>query len=97
MEPLDEKTINDQLKSNLKGWIHDGGKLKREFEFDDFREALAFIVRIGFEAEEQKHHPELMNVFNRVKISLATHDAGNSVTEKDIRLAKSIDQVFSRI
>jgi len=51
------------------------------------------MVRVGFEAEKQAHHPEWFNVYNRVEISLSTHDAGGKVTEKDILLAKAIEQI----
>ena len=48
------------------------------------------IVRVGFEAEEPNHHPEIVNVYNRVSFSLSTHDAGDAITERDIALAGRI-------
>ena len=51
------------------------------------------MVRISHQAEEQDHHPEIYNCFNRVEISLSTHDAGNKVTKKDLKLARAIDSV----
>lgn len=94
-EPLSDDQIADEL-SGLSGWIHENNKLTKEFEFDNFRDAMAFINRIAFEAEEQVHHPEIFNVYNTVNISLSTHDAGGKVTEKDIKLAKTIESLFNK-
>ena len=93
MEPLSEQEIQNAL-SNLKGWEFGNDKIKKEFQFEDFKEALAFIVRVGFEAEQLTHHPELFNVYNTVKIELSTHDAGDKVTQKDIDLATAIEGII---
>ena len=66
----------------------------REFQFDDFRAAMAFINCVAELAEEHEHHPEIFNVYGRVPLTLTTHDAGNTVTEKDHRLAAAIDALF---
>jgi 4a-hydroxytetrahydrobiopterin dehydratase len=92
IKPLTESQINDSLKE-LSGWEFKSNSLRKSFSFSDFRQALAFLVSIGFEAEELMHHPEIKNVYNRVEISLSTHDAGNKVTEKDTQLAKRIDNI----
>lgn len=92
--PLSEDQIADAL-SDLDGWSHEDDKLKRDYEFDNFRDAIAFINRIAFEAEEQVHHPELFNVYNSVSIALSTHDAGGKVTEKDVKLAKTIESLYN--
>lgn len=94
MKPLTKQEIEQELEQ-LEGWTHSDDKLRKEFTFDSFRDALAFMVRVGFEAEEQIHHPELFNVYNAVTISLSTHDADGKVTQKDIQLATSINQVAS--
>lgn len=93
MKPLSEQQVQDELKK-LDGWEFDEDQIHNEFEFDDFKTALSFIVRVGFDAEEQGHHPELFNVYNSVSISLSTHDADDKVTEKDINLAKAIDAIY---
>lgn len=93
MDPLTEKQIQDELK-NLKEWTFKDDKIHREFSFSDFKTALSFIVRVGFDAENQVHHPEIYNVYNTVSISLSTHDAGDKVTEKDIKLAKAVDAIY---
>lgn len=93
-KPLNTEEI-EQALTNLDGWSHGEDKLKKEFTFDNFRDAMAFITRIAFEAEEQVHHPELFNVYNTVNIALSTHDAGGKVTEKDVKLAKSIESLYN--
>jgi 4a-hydroxytetrahydrobiopterin dehydratase len=90
--PLTEAEV-DQRLGELDGWRREGNAIVREFRLGSFREAVAFIVRIAFEAEQRDHHPELSNVYNRVTIRLSTHDAGG-VTEKDVELAKAIDGVL---
>lgn len=95
MEPLTQEQIEKEL-TKLEGWTLSDDKISRDFSFRDFKTAMGFIVRVAFEAEQQAHHPELHNVYNSVKISLSTHDAGDKVTGKDIELAKAIDRVASR-
>lgn len=94
-EPLSDDRISKEL-NNLAGWSHENDKISKEYKFDNFRESISFITRIAFEAEEQVHHPELFNVYNTVSISLSTHDAGGKVTEKDIKLAKSIESLYNK-
>lgn len=72
-------------------WLTKDNKLVKEFLFKDFTEAFAFLTKVAIIAEKQNHHPEIYNVYNKVIISLQTHDAGNVVTEKDHKLAKAID------
>ncbi|MGF1671838.1 MAG: 4a-hydroxytetrahydrobiopterin dehydratase [Balneolaceae bacterium] len=93
MEVLSKDQIQEELKS-LDGWIYKDDLITKDFRFKDFKSALSFIVRIGFEAEDQVHHPQLFNVYNNVTVSLNTHDAGNKVTNKDIKLAKTIDSIY---
>lgn len=73
-------------------WAEIGGYLQRHFEFDDFKQALNFINKIGELAEIEKHHPEIINVYNKVILKLKTHE-GNKITEKDHQLAKKIDDL----
>jgi 4a-hydroxytetrahydrobiopterin dehydratase len=91
-EPLSREAIDEALAS-LPGWTFDDDRLKREFRFESFKEALSFIVRIGLHAEEANHHPEIFNVYSTVKIALNTHDAGGKVTDKDVALARVIQSV----
>ena len=93
-EPLSTEERTVQL-NELDGWTFEDDKIHKEYTFSDFREAVGFLMRVAFEAEEQVHHPEIFNVYNTVKLSLSTHDAGGKVTEKDIALAKKIDSITS--
>lgn len=72
-------------------WTETPARLEREFQFIDFRAAMAFLNRVADLAEEQGHHPEIFNAYGKVRLTLTTHDAGNTVTEKDHRLAAAID------
>jgi 4a-hydroxytetrahydrobiopterin dehydratase len=89
-DPLSDDDIADALDA-LPGWTHEDDKLKKTFEFSDFREAISFIVRLSFYAEEMTHHPELENVYNTVSVALTTHDADGQVTEIDVELASQIE------
>ncbi|KXX67894.1 4a-hydroxytetrahydrobiopterin dehydratase [Flammeovirga sp. OC4] len=75
-------------------WIEKDNKLQKTFTFKDFSEAFAFMTRVAFLAEQHQHHPNWSNVWNTVEIHLTTHDAGNTVTEKDKNLAEAIDQLL---
>lgn len=75
-------------------WTEEDNKLKQTFKFKDFQEAFAFMTRVAFLAEASQHHPNWSNVYNQVTIELTTHDAGNTVTEKDRSLAKEIDALI---
>ena len=77
----------------LPGWALERDALAKTFKFGSFREALSFMVRAGFEAEELNHHPEWTNVYNRVAVRLNTHDAGDKVTAKDVELAKRFQKL----
>lgn len=82
-----------KLVEDLNGWSHQNDTIKKTFEFQNFKEAFSFMVKVAFEAEELAHHPDWSNVYKTVHISLSTHDAGNKVTLKDIELAKRIDEL----
>jgi 4a-hydroxytetrahydrobiopterin dehydratase len=93
-EALSKEQVEQEI-SGLQGWNYENDKLTKEFSFKDFREAITFITRLAFEAEEQVHHPEIYNVYNNVRISLSTHDADDKVTEKDIQLAQTIESLYN--
>ncbi|MFT4534088.1 MAG: 4a-hydroxytetrahydrobiopterin dehydratase [Saprospiraceae bacterium] len=71
-------------------------KLVAKFEFIDFTQAWAFMSEVAIHAEKQNHHPNWSNVYNTVDIELTTHDAGNTVTEKDRKLATKVDELYDR-
>jgi 4a-hydroxytetrahydrobiopterin dehydratase len=81
----------------LTGWKDVPGRdaIARRFEFADFNQAFAFMTRVALLAEKMDHHPEWSNVYNRVEVTLATHDAGG-VTEKDIAMAQAMDSYASK-
>lgn len=76
-------------------WIEKDNKLQAHFTFKDFIEAFGFMTQVAILAEKQNHHPNWSNVWNTVEIHLTTHDAGNTVTEKDRKLAASIDKIYA--
>jgi 4a-hydroxytetrahydrobiopterin dehydratase len=76
------------------GWQEVDGSLRRELRFRDFREAFAFMTQVALLAERHDHHPEWSNVWNRVTISLTTHDAGSVITDRDRKLAAAIDEIL---
>jgi 4a-hydroxytetrahydrobiopterin dehydratase len=86
----------DAAVGRLNGWTYDPAAeaLKHDFKFKDFSEAFAFMTRVALLAQAANHHPEWSNVYNKVSITLSTHDAGG-VTEKDIGLAQGIDKLVS--
>lgn len=90
-EPLAANEVESAL-AELPRWEHAEGALKKTFLFGSFREAVSFLVRVGFAAEQANHHPEIYNVYNRVVLTLSTHDAGNQVTANDTALAAAIEE-----
>jgi 4a-hydroxytetrahydrobiopterin dehydratase len=87
------KLIAESELLNLPGeWklAADKKSIHQSFKFKDFAEAWSFMTRIALLAEKMDHHPEWSNVYNKVEITLSTHDSGG-VTEKDIALAEEID------
>lgn len=80
--------------ADLPGWTFDEGRngIAKSFKFADFGEAFGFMTRIALEAEKADHHPEWLNVWNRVDILLTTHSDGG-VTAKDMALAAKIEAI----
>ncbi len=79
--------------AQLPGWRAGPGRdaIAKEFRFADFNAAFGFMTRVALYAEKHDHHPEWFNVYNRVEVTLSTHDAGG-VTEKDVALARLMDE-----
>ncbi|MCP5058560.1 MAG: 4a-hydroxytetrahydrobiopterin dehydratase [bacterium] len=89
--PLPEAELRNALDS-LEGWRVQAGKLHKEFQFADFNQAFGFMTRVALVAEQQSHHPEWFNVWNRVVVDLTTHDA-DGITASDIELAKEMNRL----
>ena len=75
-------------------WQEENNTLYRKFQFKDFKEAFAFLTKVAMAAEQLDHHPTIKNTWNTVELWLSTHDAGNTVTDKDRQLSKSIDSLL---
>jgi len=89
------KLTTDQIQKKLKeleAWEYNDGALETTLEFGNFKEAFATMTRIAFECELQGHHPDWSNVYKTLSIRLNTHDVGG-ITEKDFKLAKSVEEI----
>ena len=96
-EKLDETAIAEALAS-LEGWTRsaDGIAIEKRYKFRNFREAFGFMTEGALAAEKFNHHPEWFNVYNRVEVTLTTHDAGG-VSDRDVALAHFMDETFREI
>lgn len=83
--------------AQLPGWSRVDGRsaIAKKFQFADFNAAWGFMCRVALAAEKQDHHPEWFNVWNRVEITLSTHDAGG-LSARDVRLAETIEKIAAR-
>lgn len=91
MASLSDDDVRAELGS-LPGWRLEGGSIRKEFTFTGFRAAIGFIDRLAEVAIAARHHPDLENHYNRVVVSLTSHDAGG-VTSADLALARGIEAV----
>ena len=89
---LPTKRRQEALKT-LKGWKKSRGKnaIEKDFIFKDFQTAFSWMTKIALIAEKMDHHPEWFNVYNKVEVTLSTHDSGG-VTELDIEMAKEMNK-----
>jgi len=96
VEKLTGPALNEAL-GKLKGWerVPRRSAIRKTFRFADFNEAFGFMGRVALMAEKMDHHPEWFNVYNRVEITLSTHDAGG-ISGRDIALARFIDRIAGR-
>jgi 4a-hydroxytetrahydrobiopterin dehydratase len=95
MQKLSDSEIQSALTA-LPGWGIDQGKLHREYKFADFIHAFGFMSTAALSIEKMGHHPEWLNVYNRVEVHLTTHDA-HGITSKDVELAKLLDQTAKKL
>jgi 4a-hydroxytetrahydrobiopterin dehydratase len=90
---LNEQEIKSKLSTIDKSWSINGKHIKRTFVFKDFIEAFSFMTSVAIISEKLNHHPNWENVYNKVTITLSTHDAGG-LTDLDFKLALAVDTVF---
>ncbi len=89
--PLKDEEV-DKALSQLAYWHRNGSTIEREFHFDDFLGSIKFVNRIAEIAEESNHHPDIAINFNRVKLSLTSHDSGG-ITQRDLNLAAKVNKL----
>lgn len=99
MTPLSDSEVMTRLAelntNAIRAWALVSGKLQKEFRFKDFVSAFGFMAQAALVAERENHHPEWFNVYNRVVVDLATHDAGG-ITARDFKLATEFEAIASR-
>lgn len=90
-DKLSKAEVKEGMKK-LKGWKYalGGGTVSKTFQFKNFSQAWAFMSRVALLAEKMNHHPEWFNVYNRVEVTLRTHDAGG-ITALDLEMARKMD------
>lgn len=89
---LDDDEIRQAL-AQLPGWSVVDGKLHKEFKFGSFAEAIGWMVSVAIFADKIGHHPEWMNVYNRVQVDLVTHDLDNAISNLDVDLARKMNTI----
>ncbi len=87
-------TVRAEALTGLHGWTEVAGRdaIKKSFQFRTFADAWGFMSKVALAAEKMDHHPEWFNVYNKVEITLSTHDAGG-LSRRDVDLAKTIDKL----
>ena len=78
-------------------WKETDNALVADFKFEDFVSEFGFMSAVALHAEKMNHHPEWSNVYNKVSIKLTTHDAGNTVTDKDRKLSQAISKLYNQM
>lgn len=94
-EAANEQQLQEGL-ATLPGWTVEDGKLCKTFKFGSFAEALGWMVSAGVAADKMDHHPEWSNVYNRVSVSLVTHDLGNVISTYDLTLAQKMEELAGK-
>ncbi len=90
---INQKEIQQKL-SNPKDWQIKGDKLVADFIFNDFTQAFEFMTTLAPEFEKSNHHPEWTNSYKKVSISFTTHEVGDKITDRDVRMANVISDIF---
>jgi len=90
MKTLTAGEVKSRLHDRAPEWSESGGKIQRTYQFEDFVRAMRFVNAVADAAEEMQHHPDILVRWNKVTLSVMTHDAGG-ITDKDFRLAARAD------
>ncbi|MGD9688616.1 MAG: 4a-hydroxytetrahydrobiopterin dehydratase [Phycisphaerales bacterium] len=94
--PATPKMTEDQVEKAMSGrpdWVETGGAIQRTFQFKNFVDAMAFVNSVATAAETVNHHPDILVRYNKVTITLSTHDAGG-ITARDFDLAAKLDAMI---
>lgn len=86
---MNEQEVAQALESASE-WSELNGQIQRTFQFDDFKAAMAFVNKVADQAEQSQHHPDILIRYNKVTLTLSTHDAGG-ITQLDFNLAAEVD------
>jgi 4a-hydroxytetrahydrobiopterin dehydratase len=81
----------------MTAWIHTNNEMQKTYSFPNFEAAMQFMQRATPLITALDHHPEWTNIYNKVKVTLTTHDAGHIVTEKDQELSNLLDEVYTHV
>ena len=95
-DALDEKELQDALVNRLRDWKVSGRALERTFAFDTFKDAIKFVNLVAEHAETINHHPDMFITFNKVKLTLSSHDVG-AITRRDLVLAGHANEAASNV
>jgi 4a-hydroxytetrahydrobiopterin dehydratase len=87
------KIITYHCIKNMSNWTESNNALQKTFTFKSFGDAMAWMIKASYIIEKMEHHPEWTNIYNKVHVRLTTHDAGNTITDKDRLLAAALDEV----
>ena len=93
MKIIDKAELETWL-SNHHNWIFEDPQIVFEHNFENFVVAFGFLAKVAILAEKYDHHPNIENGYGRVRLSMATHDAGNKITDRDLNLAEAIEELL---
>ena len=93
MRVIEKTDLKIWLVSHTK-WVFNDTEIVFEHNFGNFVEAFGFLTRVAILAEKHDHHPTMTNTYGHVRLSMATHDAGNKITDRDLRLAEKIEELL---
>lgn len=96
MPKLTSEQLNAELK-NIPGWQLAAGQLKKQYTLKDFVTAIAFVNKVAEIAEQIAHHPDIVINYSRVTLSTSTHSEASVITEKDVDLARRVEQAYNEM